>query len=122
MYQEDLELGWRAHLRGLRVVVTPKADVYHEYEYARNVQKQYLLERNRLVFVLSAYSGRLLAVLAPVLLAGDPSLLAPPGKGGGGADKPAGRGGWARPARWLGGHRRETTRPRPRGSRELPSR
>ena len=36
MYQEDLELGWRARLRGLRVVVNPGADVYHEYEFGRN--------------------------------------------------------------------------------------
>ena len=52
MYQEDLILGWRVRLRGLRVVVSPAADVYHEYEFGRNADKQYLLERNRLVFVL----------------------------------------------------------------------
>ena len=121
MYQEDLELGWRAHLRGLRVVVTPRADVYHEYEYGRNVQKQYLLERNRLVFVLSAYSARLLAVLAPVLLAGELSMLALAAKEGWWRDKLAGWGWCARHARWLVGHRRETQRLRRVGDRELAS-
>src|SRR2546430_6192494 len=106
MYQEDLELGWRTHLHGLRVVVTPGADVYHEYEYGRNVQKHYLLERNRLVFVLSAYSGRLLAVLAPVLVAGELSMLALSAKEGWWRDKLAGWGWCARHARWLVGHRR----------------
>ena len=121
MYQEDLELGWRAHLRGLRVVVTPGADVYHEYEYGRNVQKQYLLERNRLVFVLSAYSGRLLAVLAPVLVAGELSMLALSAKEGWWRDKLAGWGWCMRHARWLLGHRRETQGLRRVGDRELAS-
>ena len=119
MYQEDLELGWRTHLRGLRVVVTPRADVYHEYEYGRNVQKQYLLERNRLVFVLSAYSGRLLAVLAPVLVAGELAMLALSAKEGWWRDKLAGWGWLMRHPRWLLGHRRETQRLRRVGDREL---
>jgi GT2 family glycosyltransferase len=119
MYQEDLELGWRVRLCGLRVVVTPRADVYHEYEYARNVQKQYLLERNRLVFVLSAFSGRLLALLAPVLVAGELSMLALAAKEGWWRDKVAGWGWCVRHARWLLGHRRETQRLRRVADREL---
>ena len=47
MYLEDTELGWRAHLRDLRVVVDPSADVYHDYEFGRNPGKVELLERNR---------------------------------------------------------------------------
>ena len=39
MYQEDLVLGWRARLAGLRVVATPAADVLHDYEFGRNAQK-----------------------------------------------------------------------------------
>lgn len=76
MYLEDLELGWRARLAGYRVVVDPGADVYHEYEYGRNPRKSYLLERNRLVFCLSAYSARTLVLLAPVLLATEVGMLA----------------------------------------------
>jgi GT2 family glycosyltransferase len=68
MYLEDLELGWRAHLAGHRVVVDPAADVFHEYEYGRNPRKNYFLERNRLVFVLTAYSPRQLVLLAPLLV------------------------------------------------------
>jgi len=67
MYLEDLELGWRARIAGYRVVIDPAADVLHEYEFGRNPRKSYYLERNRLVFVLSAYSPRLLLVLAPLL-------------------------------------------------------
>ncbi len=65
MYQEDLELAWRARLRGLRIVLVPEADVYHEYDYGRHQTKHYFLERNRLVFLSSAYSGRLLILLGP---------------------------------------------------------
>lgn len=75
LYQEDLELSWRARLAGLRVVVEPAATVSHAYHYDRlDPEKHYWLERNRLVFVLTAYSGRLLALLAPVLLAAEIGL------------------------------------------------
>jgi GT2 family glycosyltransferase len=68
LYHEDLELGWRVRMRGGRIVLNPAADVLHEYEHGRNPEKYYFMERNRLVFVASAYSGRLLLLLAPVLL------------------------------------------------------
>jgi GT2 family glycosyltransferase len=119
MYQEDLELGWRARLHGLRVVVTPRADVYHDYEYGRNVQKHYLLERNRLVFVLSAFSGRMLTVLSPVLVAGELSMLALAAKQGWWRDKIAGWGWLMRHPRWLAAHRRETQSLRRVSDREL---
>jgi len=69
MYLEDVELGWRARLAGYRVVLDPRADVFHQYEYGRNPRKSYFLERNRLVFCLTAYSARLLLLLWPLLLA-----------------------------------------------------
>jgi GT2 family glycosyltransferase len=70
LYQEDLDLSWRAWLRGRRVVVTPTADVLHDYVVERpGRRKEYYLERNRLVFVLTAYSARLLALALPVVVA-----------------------------------------------------
>jgi GT2 family glycosyltransferase len=76
MYLEDLELGWRARLAGYRVVVDPQADVFHEYEYGRNPRKSYLLERNRILFCLSAYSARTLLLLAPLLLVTELGMVA----------------------------------------------
>src|SRR5207302_2143923 len=68
-YQEDLELCWRVRLRGLAIVVDPEADVLHDYVLERaDRRKEYYLERNRLVFVLTAYSARLLLLASPVLL------------------------------------------------------
>ena len=119
MYQEDLELGWRARLRGLRVVVNPRADVYHEYEFGRNPGKQYLLERNRLVFVLSAYSPRLLFLLSPVLASTEAAMLVLALKEGWARDKLAGWGWLLRNAGWLRRHRHETQRLRRVRDREL---
>ena len=107
MYQEDLELGWRVRMRGLRIVLNPRADVYHEYEFARHRTKHYLLERNRLVFVLSAYSGRLLAVLSPVLVSAELALLALATREGWARDKVRGWSWCVRNARWLARHRRD---------------
>ena len=117
MYQEDLELGWRVRLRGLRVVVNPEADVYHEYEFGRNPGKHYLLERNRLVFVLSAYSTRLLLLLSPVLVSTEAAMLVLALKEGWARDKLAGWGWLLRHAGWLRHHRRET-----QGLRRVPDR
>jgi len=76
LYQEDLELCWRVHQRGLRVVVDPAADVLHDYVLERSDRrKEYFLERNRLVFLLTAHSGRLLLLLAPVLVAAELGLV-----------------------------------------------
>jgi GT2 family glycosyltransferase len=119
MYQEDLELGWRVRLRGLRVVVNPEADVYHEYEFGRNPGKQYLLERNRLVFVLSSYSPRLLLLLSPVLVSTEAAMLALALKEGWAKDKLAGWGWLLQNAGWLRRHRRETQSLRRVRDREL---
>jgi GT2 family glycosyltransferase len=119
MYQEDLELAWRARLRGLRIVLVPAADVYHDYEFGRNPLKHYLLERNRLVFVLSAYSRRLLLLLAPVLLSTELAMLALAGKEGWTRDKLAGWGWCVRRAGWLRRRRRQTQALRLVSDREL---
>ena len=119
MYQEDLLLGWKARLAGLRVVVDPAADVYHEYEYGRNLAKNYLLERNRLVFLLSAYSPRLLVLLSPVLLATELGVAAQAAREGWLRDKARGWVWCARNMRWLARHRRRTQGLRRVADREL---
>ena len=99
LYQEDLDLSWRARQRGLRVVVEPAADVMHDYVLERpDRRKEYYLERNRLIFVLTAYSTRLLLLLAPVLLAAELALASLAVRQGWGREKARG---WA----WLVRHR-----------------
>jgi GT2 family glycosyltransferase len=119
MYQEDLELAWRVRLRGLRVVVSPEADVYHDYDFGRNAGKQYLLERNRLVFVLSSYSPRLLLLLSPVLASTEIAMLLLALKERWARDKLAGWAWLVRHAGWLRHHRRATQQFRQVPDREL---
>jgi GT2 family glycosyltransferase len=119
MYQEDLILGWRVRLRGLRIVVNPAADVLHDYEFSRNPGKHYLLERNRLVFVLSSFSPRLLLLLAPVLASAEIGMLGLALKEGWARDKAAGWWWLLRHAGWLRRHRRETQALRRVSDREL---
>jgi GT2 family glycosyltransferase len=69
LYLEDSELSLRCWLAGMRVELIPEADVWHDYEFSRNTQKFYFLERNRLLLVSSMYSTRTLVLLAPALIA-----------------------------------------------------
>jgi GT2 family glycosyltransferase len=119
MYLEDTELGWRAHLHGLRVVVDPGADVYHDYEFGRHPTKLALLERNREILVLTAYSPRLLLALAPVLAATELGMIVVAAKQRWLRGK---LGGWwwlAGHTGWLRRHRRETLSLRRVPDREL---
>jgi GT2 family glycosyltransferase len=119
MYLEDLELGWRARLAGYRVVVDPGADVLHEYEYGRNPRKSYYLERNRLVFVLSAYSPRQLVLLAPLLVVTELGMAALAIKERWFRDKVAGWGWLLGNARTVAARRRQTQALRRVRDREL---
>ena len=119
IYLEDLELGWRARMRGLRIVLDPAGDVLHDYEHRRNPTKNYFMERNRLIFVGTAYSGRLLLVLAPVLLGAEAGLLLISFREGWLRDKLRGWGWISSHARWLARHRRELQRQRSVSDREL---
>jgi GT2 family glycosyltransferase len=109
LYQEDLELCWRARLAGRRVVVEPAADVLHDYAFERpDRRKEYYLERNRLVFVLTAYSARLLLLLAPVLLAVEVGISLLALREGWFREKARGWAWVARHASWLARQRRAT--------------
>jgi GT2 family glycosyltransferase len=120
LYQEDLELCWRLWQRGLRVVVDPGADVLHDYVLERpGRDKEYYLERNRLVFVLSAYSRRLLALAAPVLLLVELGIVVMAAKEGWLGAKVAGWGWLLRERRWLRAHRRRLQAARTVPDREL---
>jgi GT2 family glycosyltransferase len=68
MYYEDPELSLRCWRMGLRVVFVPDAIVVHRYEFGRNAPKMYLVERNRLIAMLTLFESRTLACLAPVMI------------------------------------------------------
>lgn len=74
-YLEDTELSLRVWQRGLRVVFVPDAVVVHRYEFSRNDLKNHLLERNRLLVLLTVLERRTLLALAPALLLVEVALL-----------------------------------------------
>jgi GT2 family glycosyltransferase len=75
-YHEDTELSLRVWQRGLRVVYEPSAVARHHYTYSRNGRKQYLLQRNRWLTVLTVYPRPVLLVVLPMMLAFDLALVA----------------------------------------------
>lgn len=76
MYHEDSDLSWRCRLAGYEVLVAPRSIVHHDYDFGRNPDKLYFIERNRLLNVLTHYSGRTLLLLAPALCALEAMMLA----------------------------------------------
>ena len=120
-YHEDLELGWRARMRGLQVVLDPGGDVLHDYHHGRNPTKNYFMERNRLIFVSTAYSLRLLLLLSPVLAVAELGLLAVAAHEGWFRDKLAGWRWCVANRDWIRSHRRLLQGERLVSDRELAS-
>jgi GT2 family glycosyltransferase len=67
-YHEDVDLSWRIWCSGRRVVYLPESRCLHHYEFSRHPAKLDLLERNRLLTVLTVYQWRTLARIGPALL------------------------------------------------------
>jgi GT2 family glycosyltransferase len=111
-YCEDSELSLRLWQRGYTVEYVPDAIVLHHYEFSRNPTKSYLLERNRLVLLLTTYQLRSLLVLAPMLLVTEAAMVGAAVFGGWGGAKLRGWGWIWQHRGWIRARRRElqTTR------------
>ncbi len=97
-YVEDTEISVRIWQRGLTVEYVPDSVVLHHYEFSRNENKLYLLERNRAILLLTTYQRRSLLLFAPMLLLTEILMLGAAIAGGWGRAKLRG---W----RWLWQHR-----------------
>lgn len=75
-YFEDTEFSLRCWQRGQRIVYVPGAVVVHRYEFSRNPGKFFLLERNRLLTMLTCFDSRHLMAIAPLLVFMELGLLA----------------------------------------------
>jgi GT2 family glycosyltransferase len=115
MYGEDVDLSLRAWLAGGRVEVLSDATATHHYDFGRNPDKLGLLERNRLITVLTTYRVRTLLALAPLIVASEAALTLRSRREGWLDQK---LGGW----RWLAAHRSYLRRRRNRlqGTRRMP--
>jgi len=70
---DDIDLCWRAHLAGFRVVAEPKAYLYHRVSATlgkthNRAQKRYISERNTLRTLLKNYSRGYLFLILPSYL------------------------------------------------------
>jgi hypothetical protein len=70
-FNEDTDMSWRALLKGLTIVYVPSAKVTHKWSQSFNFKSPFkikLLERNRLIMILTNYSARSLVLLSPIIL------------------------------------------------------
>ena len=65
-YAEDADLSLRTWQSGKRIAFEPSAVGIHHYEFTKNHSKWFLLERNRLICLLTLYDTRSLFLLAPI--------------------------------------------------------
>lgn len=68
MYHEDHDLSWRIRLLGEKLMVNPKAVMYHKYHFSKNPRKFYYSEKNRLQLLLKNYQLKTLLLIFPALV------------------------------------------------------
>jgi GT2 family glycosyltransferase len=116
-YFEDTELCWRVRQWGLDVHVLGDVRVRHHYEFSRSPLKMYLLERNRLLLMLTCFEARTLMALAAPLLAFEAAIGVVAALQGWGRQKMSGWGWILTHQRWLRARRALVQR-----SRRVPDR
>jgi GT2 family glycosyltransferase len=116
-YHEDADLSLRCWQAGYRVRFVPEAVAWHHYEFSRTPTKQYLLERNRWITLLTDFPAPLLAAIAIPLAAFEIAVAAAAVRQGWFADK-------LRSYRWLLRHRSylRARRARVRGANRISTR
>lgn len=67
LYHEDHDLSWRIRLAGWRLMVTPKAVLYHHYHFNKGTRKFYSSEKNRLHLLLKNLAIKTLVLISPAL-------------------------------------------------------
>ncbi|HCC23137.1 TPA: hypothetical protein DF272_03085 [Candidatus Falkowbacteria bacterium] len=65
MYHDDVDLGLKVRLRGLKNMLSVDSVVYHKYEFSRSISKFYWMERNRLITWLVTFKIKTLVLIAP---------------------------------------------------------
>lgn len=68
MYHDDIEFGLKTRLAGYKIILAPRARVFHKYEFTRSIKMLYYMERNRYLLALSFYPFKMLILLKPVFL------------------------------------------------------
>ena len=67
-YLEDQDMNWQAHLQGYKILLIANSLMWHQYDFHKknlNNLKFYLLERNRLTFLLKNFEIKTLLLITP---------------------------------------------------------
>jgi GT2 family glycosyltransferase len=67
MYHDDLDIGWKAHLMGVKMYLVNDSKIYHKYEFSRSIRMLYYMERNRFLVVFTYYHYFTLLAIFPFL-------------------------------------------------------
>lgn len=76
MYHDDIEYSLKARLADYKIILAPKARVFHKYEFSRSQRMLYYMERNRYLLAFSFYPVFLLILLAPVFIVLNIAMMA----------------------------------------------
>ncbi|MSR85032.1 glycosyltransferase family 2 protein [Candidatus Uhrbacteria bacterium] len=67
-YHEDTDATFQARIRGYKIVIEPLSIIYHYYEFTKTqMPKNFLVERNRWVILLSYYRLWTFLLIVPML-------------------------------------------------------
>lgn len=67
LYGEDIELSWRANLKGYKILFVPSSVVKHDYKLEVSPQKLYYLEKSRYMILRKYYKSTDLILISPSL-------------------------------------------------------
>jgi len=67
-YHEDLDLGWRMRIAGIKTLLVPSSVVRHHFEFSRSIKKWYWMERNRFIVIYTLYRLPTILLLLPAIL------------------------------------------------------
>ena len=67
-YHDDLEYSFRLHLQNYKTMMNAKSIFYHKYQFSRNSEKFFLMERNRFAILISYYKLSTLLIVFPMML------------------------------------------------------
>ena len=75
MYHDDVELSLKVKLLGYKIILVPKAVVFHKYEFNRSVRMFYYMERNRYLTLFIFASRKYLTLIFLPLLFMDVAMF-----------------------------------------------
>ena len=74
-YAEDANISIKSWQMGKKVLIEPSAVAYHHYDHKRHLNKMFLVERNRLINLLTLYKMSSLVILLPVIIPTEVGIL-----------------------------------------------